>query len=561
MKLFYLASTLLLGTAMANQTQASECETSTPLTSGILLENVVQTGSIAGETWSGTSQCSGPGERADVWFSFEAVATTSFLRVRGNGDFDAAFEVFDACGGTVLGCRNATGPGGIETLKLSNLTVGETYYFAVWHAGDPDPDNETFTAVVGHIPFVELRSQDCDQLEFTTNSIIRSLAPQPNSYTVIGYEWRFEELEAPFEVYERISPNGTNPNYGLKWFDAIEYGRSYDVSVRVLISEGNVTAGDYGNVCTIGLQDDVLSTQLQAQFANQFFNFCDVVAADPVGAATQYRWEFNDLSTTVEAFGDGNNRLFRLRSVPGLQLAQTYIVTAFATVAGVESPQGTARFITMNNFVPNTGLRQDLYPCGGTYPINSFVQATEICVAQSYTWRFNNTSQSQPTIFYTRSDGSRFIRLDWITDLIPGDNYDVDVRASQGGLMGDYSVVCNITVGAASGIAPATGLDDDAVLNPLGISELSPNEDSFAFDAVLSGNEGSADGLQVHITNERGGLVRIELFDLSGKMVDSRQETVEGYTDVRWNTSSLSRGMYLMRLSNGTDVVTKKLIR
>lgn len=534
--------------------QANDCSTAVPLTSVAVVEDGIQIGTVQGAAWSGTTQCAGPGNNPDRWYSFTAVSETAFIRVNGIGDFDPVIQVFDACGGTQLECRNSTGPGGFEVARVETLTVGNTYYFSVYHSGAAAPVSPEFGVVVANIPQVELRPQDCDQLSYTTNSIIRALGPPQNSFTVTGYEWRFTELEAPFNTYEVVSPNGANPNYRLLWLAPIQYGRTYDVSVRLLVAEGN-SVGDWGPECSIGLQANVLSTQLQAQYANGNFNFCDVVGADAVGGAEQYRWEFNDLSTVTEVFGDNNSRLLRLQKVPGLRLGQVYIVAAFATVNGDESPVGTQRFITMNNFVPNTGLRQEFYPCGQTYPFNSFVQANEVCTAQSYTWRFTNTSQSQPAIFYTRSDGSRFLRLDWLPDLIIGDSYNVDVRAAQGDLLGDYSVICNITIGASTvSLSFADNVDAQGPQGPFSVAE-----ENAVFDMSLSGNDGSGHNLQLHIVNERNSPVVLELYDLSGKLIRSQQETVYGYGDVRWNAGSLPKGIYLLKAFDGTETITRKV--
>ena len=83
--------------------------------------------------------------------------------------------------------------------------------------------------------------------------------PQPsNTSSIAYYQWRFTELEAPFAIHELISENPTNPNFRLNWFEAIQYGRSYEVSVRIATYPGPVS-GDYGSVCTIELQSNVLS--------------------------------------------------------------------------------------------------------------------------------------------------------------------------------------------------------------------------------------------------------------------------------------------------------------
>ena len=76
----------------------------------------------------------------DIWFSFVATQTTMTIGATGapgtgadNLVYDAVVEAFDACGGTSLGCADATLSAESETLELTGLTVGNTYYFRVYH--------------------------------------------------------------------------------------------------------------------------------------------------------------------------------------------------------------------------------------------------------------------------------------------------------------------------------------------------------------------------------------------------------------------------------------------
>lgn len=550
--------------SIAGSTYASDCSTASTIAPELSLNESPVNGSFSGETFSGDPECTGPGARADVWYKFQANSTKMFVRAIGSGDLDLALEVLDGCGGTELQCLNSTGAGNAETALLSGLTIGNTYYFRVYHAGGTPAVSTDFTAAVSYLPTVQLKPEYCGLLEYTTNDIIKSTQPVVTD-AVVYYQWRFQELDAPFATYEVISPNPTNPNMRLKWFDEIQYGMTYDVSIRLAVNPGSVV-GDYGPACTIKLHDDVLTTKLEEQYNQGFFSFCDVIGCESVGGADRYRWTLNNFQDPpISCYGDGDNRLLRIYDIPGIKLGKTYIVNAYAEVNGQESPAGATRFINTNNNVPNTGLRTDIYPCGGTYPINSQVQAVEICQAQSYTWRFINTSQAQPDLFYTRTDGNRFIRLEWVTGLIPGDSYDLDIKASQGGLDGDYSTICNITIGAStSGFA---GEPTETLTMETG--ELETNNTSVidrsnepTLDMTVVNNGGSANqGLVIDLASKDGNQnVRLELYDLNGKMIAQRYNFVqrEGQS-FTWNIPGFSSGIYILRAFNGSDVVTRKV--
>jgi hypothetical protein len=426
----------------------------------------------------------------------------------------------------------------------------------VYHAGATPATSTNFSTAVAHIPFVELISSDCGVLDYTTNDVIRATVPS-NTLNFTNYQFRFRQLEAPFGSTIITSPNGTNPNFLLEWVPGLEYGRTYEVSVRVRAIVP--TYGDWGNTCVIGLQEDVLTTRLETQYFNGFFDFCDIVGARKVALATQYRWtflSFDDLSTT-EVIGLADSRLLNLYRVPNLQLGTTYAVGVFATVAGDESPPGTLSFLNMNNAVPNTGINSDLYPCGQTYPISSFIQATEVCRAEAYQWRFTNTSQAQPPLLYTRDDGSRFVDLDFVPGLIVGDSYDVEVRADQGGLMGDYSSICNITIGPSENpnllLTADQPIDRSGEAATLLISE--PDWD-VTFDPINSG--GNAYALTLS-SEDIGKRAFVEIFNMNGKKMAITAPNLRVGEVKYLDLSGLSSGIYIVRIFNDTKQITKRV--
>ncbi|HKK39978.1 MAG TPA: T9SS type A sorting domain-containing protein, partial [Cryomorphaceae bacterium] len=355
-----------------------------------------------------------------------------------------------------------------------------------------------------------------------------------------------------------------NPNFLLQWFPQIEYGRTYEVSVRVRAILP--TYGDFGNSCIIGLQDNVLTTSLEVQYANGFFDFCDIIGARKVALASQYRWTFLNLDdlTTSEVIGLADSRLLNMYRVPNLLLGTTYIVGAFATVAGEESPAGTLRFLNMNNAVPNTGLNSDIYPCGQTYPISTFLQAREVCEAESYTWRFTNTSSAQAPVFYTRDDGSRFVDLDFVTGLMEGDSYDVEVLAAQGGLIGDYSVICNITIGPSENpnllmTQPTFAAEADVIANE-NPSPVALREAQISWDVELERISNSNGIYNLTLSSEdHSQMAFVEVFDLNGRRIDIASPVLAVEATEQLNLSNLPHGVYLLRVFNGSHQEIRKI--
>lgn len=101
------------------------------------------TESIPGTTTPGTDD-------DDVWYKFTAQATTHVITVDGFNTYDPVVEIRSgACVGTGIQYVDASGVGGIETLTVNSLTVGNTYLIRVYHYGTGDGGG-TFDICVTH---------------------------------------------------------------------------------------------------------------------------------------------------------------------------------------------------------------------------------------------------------------------------------------------------------------------------------------------------------------------------------------------------------------------------
>jgi len=493
--------------------------------------------SIAGLQSSGATQCQNAGNpQVDQWFSFTSVTTNMYVRAWGLGDFDAAIEVYDACGGTQLLCQNNEGAGLREIGIITNTTVGETYYLRVYHGGATAPATQVYTVAVAHIPFTQLRAADCGVYDYTPASIIRSDWPI-NQFLLANWYFEFTELEAPFNVYEVLSPNGSNPQFSLSWFTQAEYGRTYSVRTRARMYQGP-NWGDYGSACEIGFSLAGGVTQLIESQALGFYNMCDILEADNVPGAVGYRWRFLDGFETLTH--DTPNRFLALQDVEGLNLGQPYSVRVRSYFNGQFSGPGLIRLISMNNFVVETGLDQNINTCGSTYALSTVLSAVNICAADFYTFRFTNISNpDQAPLFYTRDDGNRTILLGWVTDLVPGDTYAVQVLGGSGGLVGTYGYSCNITIagGDGPGFSPdvATPMSDDAAA----LIQLYPNPTMG--DEVLL--------VLSNLDNEQQSII-VEVYDMFGKKVHNQNIANNGSemnAALRFQ-KSLASGVYMVNV-------------
>ena len=94
------------------------------------------TGFTTGATQSIVGNCTGNGDD-DVWYSFDAIATSHEVNVQGGTGFDPVIEVRSnsSCTGTNIACKDVTGSAGLETLSLTGLTIGSTYLIRVYNFG------------------------------------------------------------------------------------------------------------------------------------------------------------------------------------------------------------------------------------------------------------------------------------------------------------------------------------------------------------------------------------------------------------------------------------------
>jgi hypothetical protein len=530
------------------------CEGAAQINISPLFGNSAISANLNGVSPSGDPQCVGA-DSPDLYFKFTAATSVSYIRVTASGDFDPVVEVYDACGGTQLECANNAGPGQREVFWVEGTVPGEEYVYRVYHNGAGLPSTTTFTASAAHIPFVELRNDFCGITDLTTASIIRATSPV-TFFLLESFTWEFTELEAPFNTYEVVSPNGPNPQFRMEWFPQVEYGRSYSVRVKTLQYQGP-NFGDYGNACTISMIDEPV-TALQPQFNNGFFNFCDIVRATPLPGTVNYAWTFDDGVNVFTYNSNSGNDNCPLQLVNGLQLGETYVVNVFATDgAGNVTTTSIDRQINMNNFVPNTSINPATFVCGSEVPIFTVVQAIEICAPTSYTFRFTNLSQpGEPVIEHVRPN--RVLKFSFVPGLIEGDTYNVAVKASSGGLSGDYSSECEVTIaepaGFTSGDAAAqmtvnSDTEADAVVAVL---EVYPNP-SLGNEVVVS----------MHDLGTGDRDIQIEIYDLSGKLMVQRQygaATDQFTTNVTFN-GQLATGVYILRvLSDGNYIASEKLL-
>lgn len=126
-----------------------DCQGAIMLTVGTSCSATSGTVAAATESLAG---CTGTAND-DVWYSFVADAATATVDVTGDSDFDAVLEVFEgACGSlNSLSCTDDTFDGETETVDLTGLTPGNTYYIRTYHWYTAETTTPTFDVCVYNV--------------------------------------------------------------------------------------------------------------------------------------------------------------------------------------------------------------------------------------------------------------------------------------------------------------------------------------------------------------------------------------------------------------------------
>jgi hypothetical protein len=111
---------------------------------------------VAGATLSpqSTPLCGG-NLNDDVWYKFTAAQTSTIIQATGQGAYDMVMAAYSgSCVTTTfIDCINNTGAGQTETLVLSGLSIGQTYFLRVYDFAAGVPSNANISiCVVNVIP-------------------------------------------------------------------------------------------------------------------------------------------------------------------------------------------------------------------------------------------------------------------------------------------------------------------------------------------------------------------------------------------------------------------------
>lgn len=163
------------------------------------------------------------------------------------------------------------------------------------------------------------------------------------------------------------------------------------------------------------------------------YDMCLLIKADFTNAV-DYRFVFvSQLDGTVVTYNQGAPNTYRLvRQIEGLEVGITYDVTVDAAyLCDGEGPEYIIGFeSTSITFEPQEVGLNPLDECSVTGPryLGDYISATPyVCTGVMWEWTFSR--EGELPIVFVRNTSNRFLRLSDVQGLLPGQTYQVTMRA------------------------------------------------------------------------------------------------------------------------------------
>jgi hypothetical protein len=270
--------------------------------------------------------------------------------------------------------------------------------------------------------------------------------------------------------------------------------------------------------------------------------FCNNLLANYIYAAEMFEWEL-DGPTFHEVTSP--SYFIKLGSIPGLQMNTIYNVRVRVRVDGQWGMYDTQLPVQIGT-PANTQLIAS--QCGSTRALNQGVAAINVCGASSYTFRFQHGSEAERIVV---RPGYTCPLWQVQPPLTPGQTYSVSIKVTQGGVDGDYSTACDVTIAGPV----AEGLADDILVSKVvaqGALGIYPNPNAGSEVRVeLNGIEDGAHNVEVTIYDIYGKLMTRDVFGHQGSQLSRL---------VRFETE-LATGMYLVNVTiDGENFATEKMV-
>jgi uncharacterized delta-60 repeat protein len=269
---------------------------------------------------------------------------------------------------------------------------------------------------------------------------------------------------------------------------------------------------------------------------------------DAVGGATNYEWQFTDVST-------GTVVLTKLRAAqwtdfyltgyfPGIQYNKTYSIKVRPYVGGIWGTYGTACTLTTPTVALTTTQLNPTY-CNTTLTVVSNatrISCNPITGATNYEWEITDVSTGLVVLTKLRNASyTDFYIKGYFPGIQTNHTYSIKVRGYLSGVWGTYGTACTITTPASfSRLAGESSEMDEIQSNFIITSYPNPVSEMLNVDFDLVPNNAS-----------------VEVYNTIGELVLTQSLTDYSNTI---NTSKLSSGLYHLKIIGDNQLLSSRKI-
>jgi hypothetical protein len=423
------------------------------------------------------------------------------------------------------------------TSKVISGQMGVTYYYRVRANNGGSVSGQggysnTIAVTIG-VPTTQLSTSFCGAT--VTNKATNLYCDMVSGAT----EYEFEVTNTQLGISSLIkNPTPSNARIQLGYIPAVQYGYTYGVRVRALVGG---QWGSWGTFCNVTLSAG--TTQLTSTYcAYTTSNKSTDLYCDIVNGATEYEFEVTNtqlgISSLIKNPTPSKSR-FQLAYVPGVQYGYTYGVRVRALVSGQWTSWGTPCNVTLS--VGGTQLTPTY--CG-TVITNKYVNlyCNIVNGATEYQFEVTNSPLGISALVQNPIPSKMRIQLGYVSAVQYGYTYSIRVRALVNGQWSSWGPSCNVTLNN-----PAKSMDNDT-------------ETGILTDLLLYPNP-VKDNVNIELSTEENGEYQIEIYDITGRKVDSEEGFAEGVITITKNISHYNSGIYLVKAQFGQDVFVKRIIK
>lgn len=307
--------------------------------------------------------------------------------------------------------------------------------------------------VCGFTTSTKVRQQDCG----TTLAMLNKVIYCSSIDGAENYEW---EWSFPQTGFTKTVVRGTaSANFIPSWVNGIEYGKTYNVSVRAKLNGEWLS---YCEACQVSTPQTIPATKVSlTNCGNTLVSLSQLIYCDIVPGATNYEWEWSHpatgfVKTVIRGSASSN---FTPTWVAGLEYGKTYIVRVRAKSGITWGSYGSSCQVSTPAIMPATKVRAP--DCGIVlYSFNQWIYCDPVAGASNYQWEWKTGNEIVKGI--VRGNSSPNFNPLWATGFAYGTTYNVRVRAKVGTQWGSYGSVCTVITPSQVGnkiLAPGNSAD------------------------------------------------------------------------------------------------------